>query len=195
MFGELRWTLLTIQTVVEQKLKLPSLPPGASLLKRVSKLIVIVQKSCGVFKRFNFFRKPHNTSRMLRDNPHKKGQVIRLRITTPRKPNSARRKTLKVRFTNGLKPVAYIPGKGHNLKRFATVILRGRGPRDTPGVYLSAVRGAWDFLHAVINKEGASNSVRTTRRSIYGGKKPITDESKQKGVRIKRRPSKKFAHV
>lgn len=98
-----------------------------------------------IFKKINVFKKPHNTANQLRDNPHKKGQVYRVRINTPRKPNSARRKTLKLKFTNKLRPVAYVPGGIHPLKRFSTVLVRGRGPRDTPGVYLSAIRGKFDL--------------------------------------------------
>lgn len=103
---------------------------------------------------------------MLRKNPHKKGQVLRLRINTPRKPNSARRKTLKLKFTNNLRPVAYVPGGKHNLKRFSTVLIRGRGPRDLPGVYLSAIRNKFDlFPHEDMSKNN--------RKSIYGKKSLI----------------------
>lgn len=116
-----------------------------------------------IFKKYIFFRKRHNTSSMLRMNPHKKGQISRLRINTPRKPNSARRKTAKLLFSNGCRPVVYIPGGKHGLKRFSSVLVRGRGPRDTPGVYLSAIRGQLDLFP----NEDAS---KRNRKSVYGHK-------------------------
>jgi len=116
-----------------------------------------------IFKKKNFFKKPKNNASMLRDNPQKKGQVLRVRITTPRKPNSARRKTIKLKCSNKLKPVAYVPGGQHTLKRFSTVLIRGGGPRDLPGVYLRAIRGKID-LHPCEKKK--------RRRSIWGLKSP-----------------------
>lgn len=115
-----------------------------------------------IFFKQNFFKLPHKTSRFLRHNAQKKGQILRVKVNTPRKPNSARRKTIKFKCTNKLKPVAYIPGGKHNLKKFSTVLVRGRGPRDTPGVYLSAIRGKFDFGPA---------EKKTKRISIYGIKK------------------------
>lgn len=133
--------------------------------------------SSQIFKKKNFFRKPHNTANQLRDNPQKRGQVLRVRINTPRKPNSARRKTLKLKFSNKLRPVAYIPGGQHILKKFSTVLARGRGPRDTPGVYLSAVRGKFDFI---------APEKRKARPSIYGIKTPnrkkIAKERRKKKI-------------
>lgn len=130
-----------------------------------------------IFKKKNFFRKPHNTANQLRDNPQKRGQVYRVRVNTPRKPNSARRKTLKLKFSNKLRPVAYIPAGAHPLKRFSTVLVRGRGPRDTPGVYLSAIRGKFDLL---------CPEKRKARPSIYGIKKPnrkkIAKERRKKKI-------------
>ena len=58
--------------------------------------------------------------------------------------------------------MAYIPGIGHNLKKHATVLVRGGGARDLPGVKHSCVRGVHD-LAAVQN--------RSKRRSLYGIKK------------------------
>ena len=112
----------------------------------------------------NFFRKHHKQCRILQSNPHKLGIVDRVRITTPRKPNSAKRKTVKVEYYHMIKPsVSFIPGAGHNLKKNSKVLVRGRGARDLPGVYSSCVRGKFD-LQGILTK--------TTRRSIYGVKKP-----------------------
>lgn len=112
--------------------------------------------------KINFFKKPHKQCRILQENPHKLGIVDKVRITTPRKPNSAKRKTVKVEYYHMIKPsISYIPGKGHNLKKNSKVLVRGRGARDLPGVYSSCVRGKYDLL-CVLNK--------TKRKSIYGVK-------------------------
>ena len=110
------------------------------------------------------FRKPKQWSRLLTRCPQKKGQVIRVRITTPRKPNSARRKTAKVRITNKKTPIVYIRGSGHTLKKFSTVLVMGQGPKDLPGVYSRCIRGKFDFLPLYS---------KTRRRSIYGLKKAM----------------------
>lgn len=86
---------------------------------------------------------------------------MRARILTPRKPNSARRPIVKV-ITSSLmykRVTAHIPGIGHNLRRHSSVLIRGGGARDLPGVSYSCVRGVYDFS-GVLNK--------TRRRSIYG---------------------------
>lgn len=103
---------------------------------------------------------------MLTKSPQRKGQVQRVRITTPRKPNSAKRKTIKLKLTNKKRPVTYIPGIGHGLKRYSTVLIQGKGARDLPGVYSRAIRNIFD-LAPVEN--------RRKRRSIYGIPKPKDD--------------------
>jgi len=119
--------------------------------------------------KLNFFRKPHKQCRILQCNPQKLGIVDRVRITTPRKPNSAKRKTVKVEYYHMIKPsVSFIPGAGHNLKKNSKVLVRGRGARDLPGVYSSCIRGKFD-LQGILHK--------TKRRSIYGVKKPLIDKS------------------
>nr|CAI5849756.1 unnamed protein product [Callosobruchus analis] len=45
-----------------------------------------------------------------------KGVVLRTLIKKPKKPNSANRKCVLVRLSNGKEMVAYIPGIGHNLQ-------------------------------------------------------------------------------
>ena len=57
--------------------------------------------------------------------PHKKGVCLKLVIRTPKKPNSALRKLAKLRLTNNKVVMAYIPGEGHNLQPYSTVLIRG----------------------------------------------------------------------
>lgn len=49
-------------------------------------------------------------------NPFMKGVVLKTLIKKPKKPNSANRKCVLVRLSNGKEMVAYVPGIGHNLQ-------------------------------------------------------------------------------
>ena len=101
-------------------------------------------------------------TRILKKHPHLSGTIIRVRIATPKKPNSARRPVAKITLSNFSSTVAHIPGIGHNLRKHSKVLINGRGARDLPGVNTSCVRGVYDFA-GVLNKK--------YRRSIYGVKK------------------------
>lgn len=98
-------------------------------------------------------------SKILANNPQKKGMVLKTRIVTPKKPNSARRPVAKIFLVNKQQTVAHIPGIGHNLRKHSNVLIRGGGARDLPGVSYTCIRGVYD-LNSVLNKN--------TRRSIYG---------------------------
>lgn len=100
----------------------------------------------------------------LKHCPHKRAVVIKSLDTTPRKPNSAKRKTAKIRLSNRLFVKVYFEGIGLNrLQPHSVVLVRGRGPRDLPGVRYHAIRGQFD-LPALLNYRRA--------RSKYGVKKP-----------------------
>ncbi len=73
-------------------------------------------------------------SRALDSCPQKRGVCTRVYTTTPKKPNSALRKVAKVRLTNGIEVIAYIPGEGHNLQEHSIVLIRGGRVKDLPGV-------------------------------------------------------------
>src|SRR5678809_1558641 len=64
-------------------------------------------------------------SRALDSCPQRRGVCTRVYTTTPKKPNSALRKVAKVRLTNKIEVIAYIPGEGHNLQEHSIVLLRG----------------------------------------------------------------------
>jgi small subunit ribosomal protein S12 len=106
---------------------------------------------------------------ILSTRPQIKGVVTKVRITTPRKPNSARRPVVKVLLSNKKQRVAHIPGKGHNLRKHSEVLISGVGARDLPGVHFSCIRGVYDL-------SPVSGKVR--RRSIYGVKRPDTLKKK-----------------
>jgi small subunit ribosomal protein S12 len=102
-------------------------------------------------------------SRALNSCPQKRGVCTRVYTTTPKKPNSALRKVAKVRLTNGIEIIAYIPGEGHNLQEHSIVLIRGGRVKDLPGVRYTIVRGALDTA-------GVNN--RKKSRSKYGTKRP-----------------------
>ena len=102
-------------------------------------------------------------SAALKGSPQKRGVCTRVYTTTPKKPNSALRKVAKVRLTNGLEVIAYIPGEGHNLQEHSIVLVRGGRVKDLPGVKYHIVRGALD---------AAGVEERMQGRSKYGTKKP-----------------------
>lgn len=94
--------------------------------------------------------------------PQKHGICTKVFARTPKKPNSAIRKLVKLRLSNSRRITAYIPGEGHNLQEYSTVIIRGGRVKDLPGIKYHLVRGKLDFL-------GLKN--RKTSRSKYGTKK------------------------
>ncbi len=77
--------------------------------------------------------------------PQKKGFCIKLVLRTPKKPNSVLRKLAKLKLTNKKKIFAYIPGEGHNLQPYSTVLIRGGRVKDLPGVKYHLIRGKFDF--------------------------------------------------
>jgi small subunit ribosomal protein S12 len=48
--------------------------------------------------------------------PMLKGVVLKTLIRKPKKPNSANRKCVLVKLSNGKEMTAYVPGEGHNLQ-------------------------------------------------------------------------------
>ncbi|XP_022692915.1 40S ribosomal protein S12, mitochondrial-like [Varroa jacobsoni] len=81
--------------------------------------------------------------------PFMKGVVIKTVIKKPKKPNSANRKCVLVRLSNGREATAYIPGVGHNLQEHSIVLVRKGRTQDVPGLKLKVVRGAYDCAHVV----------------------------------------------
>jgi len=96
-------------------------------------------------------------------NPFKRGVCVKVYTTTPKKPNSAVRKIAKVRLSNKMEVLAYIPGIGHNLQEHSVVLLRGGRVKDLIGVRYTVVRGKLDS--AGVDKRRGS-------RSKYGAKTP-----------------------
>ncbi len=98
----------------------------------------------------------------LKNCPQKRGVCTRVYTTTPKKPNSALRKVAKVRLSNGIEVLSYIPGEGHNLQEHSIVMVRGGRVKDLPGVRYHIVRGTLDT-------SGVDGRKRS--RSLYGTKR------------------------
>ena len=98
----------------------------------------------------------------LKGAPQARGVCTRVFTTTPKKPNSALRKVAKVRLTNKVEVIAYIPGEGHNLQEHSIVLIRGGRVKDLPGVRYHIVRGSLDTAGVKDRKQS---------RSKYGTKK------------------------
>lgn len=121
-------------------------------------------------------KKQHSRTPALKKCPQVKGAVKKARIVTPRKPNSARRPVAKVFLSNNKRVTAHIPGIGHNIRSHSSVLIRGGGARDLPGVRYSCIRGVYDFAGLIDKKR---------RRSIYGAKQDNKTKKPRRKFRIK----------
>ena len=108
-------------------------------------------------------KKQSNNVPALSKCPQKKGVCTKIFLRTPKKPNSALRKLAQLKLTNGKRISAYIPGEGHNLQEYSSVLIRGGRVKDLPGVRYHVIRGTLDT--------GGVDD-RTQRRSKYGAKRP-----------------------
>jgi len=94
-------------------------------------------------------------------NPQQRGVCLKVFTRTPKKPNSALRKVARVRLSNGQIVSAYIPGEGHTLQEYSSVLVRGGRVKDLPGVKYHLIRGCYDLTGL---------EKRKTSRSKYGTK-------------------------
>jgi len=93
--------------------------------------------------------KNRSKRRPLDGNPFAKGVVLKTIIKKPKKPNSANRKCVLLRLSNGKEAVAHVPGEGHNLQEHNIVLVRCGRLQDVPGVHLKVVRGKYDCAHVI----------------------------------------------
>jgi small subunit ribosomal protein S12 len=118
-------------------------------------------KSPALQRRINLIK--NKTMEIATGAPFMRGVCLKVYTTTPKKPNSALRKVAKIKLTNGMEVIAYIPGIGHNLQEHSVVMIRGGKVKDLPGVRYHIVRGKLDTLGV----DGRKQS-----RSKYGTKRP-----------------------
>lgn len=112
-------------------------------------------------------KKRRNKVAPFEGGPQRKAVVYKIATMTPRKPNSAKRTFAKVRVAiNNKRVFAKIPGIGeHFLQPHSVVLLRGHGPKDSPGINYHLIRGLYDFHRVELFG-------RKNRRSKFGVKKP-----------------------
>jgi small subunit ribosomal protein S12 len=111
----------------------------------------------------------------LSECPQRRGVCLQVMTRTPKKPNSALRKVAKVRLTNGVEVIAYIPDEGHNLQEHSIVLVRGGRVKDLPGVRYHIVRGTLDALG--VEKRRRSRSKYGVKRPKDAGAKPAAAAS------------------
>ena len=112
-----------------------------------------------------------------------KGFLSKIFMRTPKKPNSARRKLVKVKLRNNLKINVYVPGEGHNLQEYSTVLVRGGRVKDLPGIKYHLIRGKYDL--SGLKKRKTSRSKYGTKKNIdklicflmFNGKKSISEKT------------------
>lgn len=113
--------------------------------------------------------------------PHRKGVVAKVGTTTPKKPNSAKRKFAKVRVMVSKKVVfCHIPGIGpYFIQEYSVVLVEGGSPPDVPGINYTLIRGVYDFDQPEI-------FIRKNRRSKFGTRWVVTTEKDREKFDAKR---------
>lgn len=98
--------------------------------------------------------------------PQKKAYCLKVVFRSPKKPNSARRKTTRVLvLSNKYRVYCGILGCEDNLQKWSNVLIRGGRRRDIPGVRYVTIRGKYDLIF---------DGTKRSRRSKYGLKKGVT---------------------
>ena len=87
------------------------------------------------------------SSPALKKNPQQRGICIKVYITNPRKPNSAKRKVARIVLTNKKKIGVYIPGPKNisDIQKFSKLLIRGGNVRDLPSIRYRAINGKLDL--------------------------------------------------
>lgn len=98
-------------------------------------------------------RKLEKNFGLLNGNAFKRALVLKTVVKKPKKPNSASRKCVRVKLSNGAETTAYVPKEGHNLQEHNIVLVGGGNLQDVPGVKLSCIRGKYDLPHVIKKKK------------------------------------------
>ncbi len=98
----------------------------------------------------------------LEKSPQRQGVCFKVYTMTPKKPNSALRKVVRVRLSSKYDVIAHIPGEGYSVQDHNLVLVRGGRVKDLPGVRFKIIRGA---------REAVGVAKRKSSRSKYGVKR------------------------
>jgi len=115
-----------------------------------------------LFKRVSFsvflakHRRRVRATKALNFCPQKRGTCLKAEIVSPKKPNSAERKIARILLTSRATIRAAIPGEGHNVQQFSSVLVRGGHTRDIPGIRYKIIRGVGDVSGVAQRARGRS---------------------------------------
>ena len=159
LFGKVKDINRTYKSHRTYKTNRTEMPTINQLVRKGRKSLKTKSKSPALQRRVNLIK--NKPVIMPKGSPFMRGVCLKVYTTTPKKPNSALRKVAKIKLTNGMEVIAYIPGVGHNLQEHSVVLIRGGRVKDLPGVRYHIVRGKLDTL-------GVDGRKRS--RSKYGAK-------------------------
>ncbi|XP_072032659.1 small ribosomal subunit protein uS12m-like [Amphiura filiformis] len=97
-------------------------------------------------------KKVRDTKKHMQGKPQIKGIVLKVVTRKPKKPNSANRRCVRLRLTDGREVTAFVPGEGHNLQEHNVVLVEGGRTQDLIGVKHTVIRGKYDCAHVVKKK-------------------------------------------
>ncbi|KAL0280672.1 UNVERIFIED_CONTAM: hypothetical protein PYX00_001897 [Menopon gallinae] len=90
-------------------------------------------------------RRKSKPNKIMQGNPLVRGIILKTLIRKPKKPNSANRKCVLLKLSNGKEVIAFVPGVGHNLQEHQSVLIEGGYTGDLPGIKVKCVRGCLDL--------------------------------------------------
>jgi small subunit ribosomal protein S12 len=135
-------------------------------------------------KKTKGLKKQHTNNLVLLNNgPQKRGIVTKLRIMSPKKPNSAKRRVVKLRVPSMRRNlVAKLKGQGSNLQSYSKVLVCGGRANDLPGVRYNMVKGAYDsgWQENIIRKKGRSKYGMRLEDLNYAIERKLEEDSKKK---------------
>jgi small subunit ribosomal protein S12 len=114
------------------------------IYKKLQTLIKIATVHQSAFRSTRISKKKKNKVPGLKHCPQKRGVVQKVYIETPKKPNSAKRKCIKVKLSTGRVVACHVPGIGHSLSKHSVVMVRGGRCQDLIGIRYKPIRGMFD---------------------------------------------------
>ena len=111
-------------------------------------------------------KKRSSNTPALQGCPQKRASCMKLFTRSPKKPNAGVRKLARIKTSNNLKLLVYIPGERHSIPEHASVLIRGGKTKDLPGIKYKIIRGVLDAKPVFNKKRG---------RSRHGVKKPVVE--------------------
>lgn len=109
-----------------------------------------------IINKNRIFKPKQIRSPALRKNPQMRGLVQYLLILAPKKPNSAKRKVVKIIGSKFRRVFVYIPGEKHNLVFCSKILIRGGRTKDLPGLKYRAIRNVYDLNFIAHRKQARS---------------------------------------